>query len=165
MDRSNNLHQSTNNQHDLYLQEIEGIDDYWGPTFRAIYDNEEHALFQEKLEQRIRYHDKDIERLCNVYYQGFIDSIRELLEVRSQAKKLNTEVCTLDDHLQHAAESIAKSGAELVQARKVQSNIAVVIAQLNLCLPVLTTYSKLKKQISEKRYFVGRYSATVNLVL
>lgn len=21
-------------QHDLYLQEIEGIDDYWGPTFR-----------------------------------------------------------------------------------------------------------------------------------
>ncbi|KAB0802458.1 hypothetical protein PPYR_04644 [Photinus pyralis] len=153
MDRSNNLHQSTNTQHDLYLQEIEGIDDYWGPTFRAIYDNDEHAFFQEKLEQRIRYHDKDIERLCNVYYQGFIDSIRELLEVRSQAKKLNTEVCTLDNQLQHAAESISKSGAELVQARKVQSNIAVVVAQLNLCLPVLTTYSKLKKQISEKRYY------------
>lgn len=25
-----------NSQHDLYLQEIEGIDDYWGPTFRLI---------------------------------------------------------------------------------------------------------------------------------
>lgn len=24
----------TKSQHDLYLQEIEGIDDYWGPTFR-----------------------------------------------------------------------------------------------------------------------------------
>lgn len=24
----------TKTQHDLYLQEIEGIDDYWGPTFR-----------------------------------------------------------------------------------------------------------------------------------
>lgn len=23
-----------NSQHDIYLQEIEGIDDYWGPTFR-----------------------------------------------------------------------------------------------------------------------------------
>jgi hypothetical protein len=23
-----------NSQYDLYLQEIEGIDDYWGPTFR-----------------------------------------------------------------------------------------------------------------------------------
>lgn len=33
MDRGDNL-QVTNTQHDLYLQEIEGIDDYWGPTFR-----------------------------------------------------------------------------------------------------------------------------------
>lgn len=23
-------------QYDLYLQEIEGIDDYWGPTFRLL---------------------------------------------------------------------------------------------------------------------------------
>lgn len=153
MDRGDNLHQGANTQHDLYLQEIEGIDDYWGPTFRAIYDNEEHTDFQDKLEQRIRHHDKDIERLCNVYYQGFIDSVRELLEVRSQAKKLNTEVVMLDNQLQSSAENISKSGAELVQARKVQNNIAVVIAQLNLCLPVLTTYSKLKKQIAEKRYY------------
>lgn len=27
--------QGGNTQHDLYLQEIEGIDDYWGPTFRC----------------------------------------------------------------------------------------------------------------------------------
>lgn len=57
--------------------------------FRAIYDNNEHMEFREKLSQRIKHHDKDIERLCNVYYQGFIESVRELLEVRSQAKKLN----------------------------------------------------------------------------
>lgn len=28
------VQQST--QYDLYLQEIEGIDDYWGPTFRLV---------------------------------------------------------------------------------------------------------------------------------
>jgi hypothetical protein len=55
--------------------------------------------------------------------------------------------------LHQAAKNISKSGTELLQARKVQSNIAVVIEQLNLCLPVLTSYSKLKKQISEKRYY------------
>lgn len=59
------------------------------PNFRAVYDNGEQVEFLNKLKQRIRHHDKDIERLCNVYYQGFIESIRELLEVRSQAKKLN----------------------------------------------------------------------------
>lgn len=26
----------TKTQYDLYLQEIEGIDDYWGPTFRYL---------------------------------------------------------------------------------------------------------------------------------
>ncbi|XP_018576689.1 exocyst complex component 6 [Anoplophora glabripennis] len=142
-----------NSQHDLYLQEIEGIDDYWGPTFRAIFDNDEHVEFKKKLEDRIKHHDKDIERLCNVYYQGFIESVRELLEVRSQSNKLNNQVVNLDKQVHVSAEGICKSASDLLQARKVQSNIAVVIAQLNLCLPVFTTYSKLQKQISEKRYY------------
>ncbi|KAF7270450.1 exocyst complex component Sec15 [Rhynchophorus ferrugineus] len=140
-------------QYDLYLQEIEGIDDYWGPTFRAIFDNNEHVEFKRKLEERIKHHDKDIERLCNVYYQGFIESVRELLEVKSQSKNLNNQVVSIDKQLQTASQAISKSGVELLKARKVQSNIAVVIAQLNLCLPVFITYSKLQKQISEKRYY------------
>lgn len=140
-------------QHDLYLQEIEGIDDYWGPTFRAIFDNNEHVDFKRKLEERIKHHDKDIERLCNVYYQGFIESVRELLEVRSQSKNLNNQVVGLDKHLHTASQAITKSGTELLKARKVQSNIAVVISQMNLCLPVFVTYSKLQRQISEKRYY------------
>ncbi|KAG5882503.1 hypothetical protein JTB14_008476 [Gonioctena quinquepunctata] len=140
-------------QYDLYIQEIEGIDDYWGPTFRSIFDNEEHTEFKKKLEDRIRHHDKDIERLCNVYYQGFIESVKELLEVRSQANKLNSQVVSLDKQVHIAAQGITKSSSDLLQARKVQSNIAVVIAQLNLCLPVFTTYSKLQKQLSEKRYY------------
>lgn len=57
--------------------------------FRAIFDKDEYVEFKKKLEDRIKHHDKDIERLCNVYYQGFIESVRELLEVRSQSKKLN----------------------------------------------------------------------------
>ena len=43
----------------------------------------------EKLDDRVKTHDKDIERMCNHHYQGFIDSIRELLQVRTQAQQLN----------------------------------------------------------------------------
>lgn len=56
---------------------------------RAIYDGHEHQKFMEKLDDCIKAHDKDIERMCNHHYQGFIDSIRELLQVRSQAQQLN----------------------------------------------------------------------------
>lgn len=57
--------------------------------FRTIFDNNEHSEFKKKLDDRIKHHDKDIERLCNVYYQGFIESVTELLEVKSQSKNLN----------------------------------------------------------------------------
>ncbi|KAL1492031.1 hypothetical protein ABEB36_012535 [Hypothenemus hampei] len=142
-----------NCSYDLYLQEIEGIDDYWGPTFRTIFDNNQHHNFKQKLDERVKQHDKDIERLCNVYYQGFIESVTELLEVKSQSKNLNDQVIHLDKELQRSFQPLAKSGTELLQARKVQSNIATVMAQLNLCLPVFTCYSKLQKQIADKKYY------------
>ena len=42
----------------------------------------------DKLEERIRVHDKDIERMCNYHYQGFIESVNELLKVRGEVRKL-----------------------------------------------------------------------------
>lgn len=57
----------------------------------------------------------------------------------------------LDNKLGTAAKKVTQKSEELLQARRVQSNIAVVIAQLNLWLPVLTTYAKLKRQITDKR--------------
>lgn len=41
----------------------------------------------------------------------------------------------------------------LLQTRRFERNIIHVINQLELCLPVLQTYQKLQKQMSEKRYY------------
>lgn len=53
-----------------------------------MYDGQEHGLFMEKLEGRIRNHDREIEKMCNHHFQGFVDSITELLKVRGEAQKL-----------------------------------------------------------------------------
>lgn len=58
----------------------------------------------------------------------------------------------MDKELQTCSQNITKSGTQILQARKVQNNINLVIHQLKMYLPVLTTYSKLQKQISEKKY-------------
>ena len=50
----------------------------------------------EQLEKRIKHHDKEIERMCNTYYQGFIDSIRDLQLVRNQAKNLNVSIIVIE---------------------------------------------------------------------
>ncbi|XP_071448504.1 exocyst complex component 6B isoform X1 [Hetaerina americana] len=144
----------TKPNHDHLLYEIETNDaSSVGLVIRAIYDGDEHQKFMEQLDSRIKSHDKDIERMCNFHYQGFIDSIRELLQVRSQAKKLNNEVVQLDEDLRQSASNLIAKGEELVRARKVESNIAAAIENLSLCLPVLTTYAKLQRQMKEKRYY------------
>ncbi|XP_003394751.1 exocyst complex component 6 isoform X2 [Bombus affinis] len=140
-------------RYDILIQEIEGIDDYLGPTFRAIYDGHEHQKFMEKLDERIKAHDKDIERMCNHHYQGFIDSIRELLQVRSQAQQLNAEILELDKRITATATKVIEKGEELVKARKVESNMAAAVDSLTMCLPVLAAYAKLQKQLKDKRYY------------
>ena len=55
---------------------------------RTLYDSEEQDTFLESLASRVRGHEKDIERMCNKNYQGFIESVSELLKVKSDAHKL-----------------------------------------------------------------------------
>lgn len=135
------------------IQDIEAVDDYWGPTFRSILESNSYDALSEQLESRIRSHDKDIERICNLYYQGFIESIRELLHVRTQANNLNEEVFSLDTALVKESASVLTKGMELVRARQIEGNIANAIEGLSSCLPVLECYSKLSRQVSEKRYY------------
>lgn len=55
---------------------------------RTLYEDEGQEAFHESLALRIKAHEKDIERMCNKNYQGFIESVSELLKVRSDAAKL-----------------------------------------------------------------------------
>lgn len=135
------------------IQDIEAVDDYWGPTFRSILEGNSHEHLSEQLDSRIRSHDKDIERICNLYYQGFIESIRELLQVRTQTHNLNSEVLSLNDELGGASSGVLSKGKNLVRARQIEGNIANAIEGLSGCLPVLECYSKLLKQVKEKRYY------------
>lgn len=51
------------------IQDIESVDDYWGPTFRAILEGNATDQISEQIESRIKAHDKEIEKICNLYYQ------------------------------------------------------------------------------------------------
>ncbi len=136
----------------LLLQEIEAVDDYWGPTFRAVYESDTQEGFLRRLEDRVSSHDAEIEKMCNHHYQGFISSVQDLLGVRADAAKLNEEVAALDRAARDSAERVAARGAELVRARRVERNVAATIESLSLCLPVLQMFTKLKKQMSEGRH-------------
>uniref|UniRef100_A0A8C5A9C3 Exocyst complex component n=1 Tax=Gadus morhua TaxID=8049 RepID=A0A8C5A9C3_GADMO len=120
---------------------------------RSVYDGEEHGVFMGKLDGRIRSHDRDIERMCNHHFQGFVDSITELLKVRGEAHKLKSQVTETDRRLQQDGKGLMASMEELRQCRIQQKNIASTIDKLQMCLPVLEMYSKLQEQMEAKRYY------------
>jgi hypothetical protein len=90
----------------LLIQEIEAIEENYHQTFRTILNSQTSDSKLEEscdkysaiLEKRIVHHDKEIERICRDY-QGFLDSIRELLQVRAQTSNLNGEVLSLNTAL------------------------------------------------------------------
>ncbi|XP_056156047.1 exocyst complex component 6B isoform X2 [Lampris incognitus] len=141
-------------EHERILREIESTDtNCIGPTLRSVYDGHEHGLFMEKLDGRIRNHDREIEKMCNHHFQGFVDSITELLKVRGEAQKLKSQVIETNRRLQDDSRELLSCTDELRQCRLQQRNIAVTIDKLAHCLPVLEMYSKLQEQMRAKRYY------------
>uniref|UniRef100_A0A8C9SU33 Exocyst complex component n=1 Tax=Scleropages formosus TaxID=113540 RepID=A0A8C9SU33_SCLFO len=141
-------------EHERILREIESTDtNCIGPTLRSVYDGQEHGLFMDKLEGRIRNHDREIEKMCNHHFQGFVDSITELLKVRGEAQKLKSQVIDTNRRLQEDGKEILSSMDELRQCRLQQCNIAATIDKLSHCLPVLEMYSRLQEQMKARRYY------------
>uniref|UniRef100_A0A8C4HA14 Exocyst complex component n=1 Tax=Dicentrarchus labrax TaxID=13489 RepID=A0A8C4HA14_DICLA len=101
----------------------------------SVYDGQEHGLFMEKLDARIRNHDREIEKMCNHHFQGFVDSITELLKVRGEAQKLKSQVTDTNRRLQDDGKELTSSMEELQQCRVQQRNIATTIDKLTHCLP------------------------------
>ena len=122
-------------------------------THRAIYDGDEYNKFMERLDARIKGHDKDIERMCNAHYQGFVDCIHELLKVRPQAEQLKKGIVEINNEMQKSSENIQKKAEELIKFRRIHCNTEKAIEHLKVCLPVLEMYSKLLAQMKEKKYY------------
>ncbi|XP_076828549.1 exocyst complex component 6B isoform X2 [Brachyhypopomus gauderio] len=141
-------------EHERILREIESTDtNCIGPTLRSVYDGQEHGLFMEKLDGRIRNHDREIEKMCNHHFQGFVDSITELLKVRGEAQKLKGQVIETNRKLQNDGKELLATMDELTKCRVQQRNIATTVDKLTHCLPVLEMYSRLQEQMRAKRYY------------
>ena len=105
-----------------------------------------------RLQKRTEEHDAEIEKMCNHHYQGFIASVKHLLHVKTDATQLKSDVVKIDSDLRESASSCVSRANELVKTRRVEKNIAATIESLSNCLPVLQTFSKLSRQMKEKRY-------------
>nr|XP_057917604.1 exocyst complex component 6 isoform X2 [Doryrhamphus excisus] len=155
---ADNITMESITEHERILQEIESTDTACvGPTLRSIYNDQPnaHKRFMEKLDARIRNHDREIEKMCNFHHQGFVDAITELLKVRTDAEKLMTQVIDTNRRLQEAGREVTAQTEEVIRCRIQQRNMTTTVEKLQLCIPVLEMYSKLKEQLESRRYYAA----------
>ncbi|XP_024865267.1 exocyst complex component 6 isoform X6 [Kryptolebias marmoratus] len=142
---------------EIVFADLESVDLPLGSTLRSIYDDQPnaHKRFMEKLDARIRNHDREIEKMCNFHHQGFVDAITELLKVRADAEKLMGQVTDTNRRLQEAGKEVTAQTQEVIRCRMQQRNMTTTVEKLQLCLPVLEMYSKLREQLESKRYYAA----------
>ncbi|XP_044791253.2 exocyst complex component 6 isoform X6 [Bubalus bubalis] len=149
------LEEDPDQTYENVLAEIQSFELPIEATLRSVYDDQPnaHKKFMEKLDACIRNHDKEIEKMCNFHHQGFVDAITELLKVRTDAEKLKVQVTDTNRRFQDAGKEVIVQTEDIIRCRIQQRNITTVVEKLQLCLPVLEMYSKLKEQMSTKRYY------------
>jgi hypothetical protein len=121
----------------------------FSPSFRlhrtrAVYDGQKPDIdhFITQLNNCAKRLDGEIERMCNKYYQGFIESIDELLKVRQSASELKEMIDEANESLKISGEELTEKMEKLVEFRQIQRNILTTIEALTNCLSVIQMYCK-----------------------
>lgn len=52
------------------------------PFFRAIYEHQDQENLLDKLDARIRFHTREIEKLCASHLPGFMESVKQVQDVK-----------------------------------------------------------------------------------
>uniref|UniRef100_A0A673ATJ3 Exocyst complex component n=1 Tax=Sphaeramia orbicularis TaxID=375764 RepID=A0A673ATJ3_9TELE len=105
----------------------------------------------EKLDARIRNHDREIEKMCNFHHQGFVDAITELLKVRADAEKLMGQVTDTNRRLQEAGREVTAQTEEVIRCRIQQRNMATTVEKLQY-------YAALKTMEQLENVYIPRVS-------
>ncbi|XP_065649617.1 exocyst complex component 6B isoform X3 [Hydra vulgaris] len=138
---------------DSLIGEIESSDSPIGPVLRSVYEDDSQLVFLQKLDDRSKLLEKEIERMCSFHYQGFVESVNELIRVRTEASRLKILLKKANSDLQESGTSLLCKLKDLTELRLRNRNMVDTMEVLSLCIPVLEMYAKLYEQKKNKRYY------------
>jgi hypothetical protein len=70
--------------------------------FSSVFVRNDAGTFLRKLDERIKFYDNEIEKLCNFQYQSFVTAFHELLQVRKDTTSMkvnNNEFILFTEHV------------------------------------------------------------------
>jgi len=148
--------------HTLFSNEIDEVEGKSNENFstlkeshvlNTLYRTNKNAEFLEQLDAFIKRKENEIERVCNVHYQEFIQAIDQLLKVRVGAENLKNKIIDLNDEMQLSGEELIEKKKQLITDKKILNNINLTISTLKHCLSILDKTNKINIQIENHKYY------------
>ena len=63
----------------------------------SVFVRNDAGAFLRKLDERIKFYDNEIEKLCNFQYQSFVKAFHELLQVRKDTTSMKVNEMLLNE--------------------------------------------------------------------
>ncbi|CAF4520206.1 unnamed protein product, partial [Rotaria magnacalcarata] len=104
-------------------------------SISSVFVRNDAGTFLRKLDERVKYYDNEIEKLCNFQYQGFVKAFHELLQVRKDTTSMKNELVKNNQMMQQAGQSLAKKTESLIKEYHRQGNIQQTIDALAQAFP------------------------------
>ncbi|KAG4104788.1 exocyst complex subunit Sec15-like-domain-containing protein [Neocallimastix lanati (nom. inval.)] len=148
--------------HTLFSNEIDEVEGKSNENFstlkeshvlNTLYRTNKNTEFLEQLNAFIKRKENEIERVCNVHYQEFIQAIDQLLKVRVGAENLKNKIIDLNDEMQLSGEELIEKKKQLITDKKILNNINLTISTLKHCLSILDKTNKINIQIENHKYY------------
>uniref|UniRef100_A0A0N4Z0F1 Exocyst complex component n=1 Tax=Parastrongyloides trichosuri TaxID=131310 RepID=A0A0N4Z0F1_PARTI len=143
-----------NAEQEFFLYELESTDSgSVGLVLRAIYEGGDVAKFTKALERRIAHYDKSILKVSNYHYQGFVESMKQLSNLKSKVTEIRDKAEDINSIIQSNAIDLITQGEELIRYRRFQRNAKIAMDQITQTLPILENYSKIKELMFQGKYY------------
>eukprot|EP00730_Choanoeca_flexa_P020174 TRINITY_DN9864_c0_g1_i1.p1 TRINITY_DN9864_c0_g1~~TRINITY_DN9864_c0_g1_i1.p1 ORF type:complete len:771 (+),score=183.97 TRINITY_DN9864_c0_g1_i1:103-2415(+) len=136
----------------LLLNEIVSSEGSLAPGLRAVYENHhiDKQQFMDKLDGYARRIDEDVEKVCSRNYQGFVDSVQDLLHLKPHADELKHAIGECKDNLKDAGDHLYHHADELHKERRKQRDILAVLEAIAACRPAIALFGQARRQLADK---------------
>ncbi|XP_065582357.1 exocyst complex component 6-like isoform X1 [Artemia franciscana] len=140
---------------DALINELESVEENWSSTFRAIYEHQDQENLLAKLDARIRFHTREIEKLCASHLPGFMESVKQVQDVKEALISLKDEVMIVQNESLSTLISLKAKTEEFEELNRYRQNLKALVELLEKCLPAFDVHQNLQKDISKKDYYIA----------
>uniref|UniRef100_A0A060T420 Exocyst complex component SEC15 n=1 Tax=Blastobotrys adeninivorans TaxID=409370 RepID=A0A060T420_BLAAD len=140
------------------LQSDASTDDYLeqlAPILSSALKNDSTAELQETLEAATKEKDREIDAICSGDHNEYMASVQQLGQVTKESELLKSKILDLNSRLGHAGKQLIEKKKELIQTRRVKTNVEAAIESVSACLQVLNLTNNVHELLQEKRKFAA----------